>query len=71
MKDKVTSAVFVDTPPEYVPVEMDVYSPTRLDYIATSALRGLVTGRSEKDIRKAPVRAVELAHLLIEELDKA
>jgi len=48
----------------------DIYYPTRLDYIAARALPGVVTGRSEKDRRRAPKQAVELAKELIEELDK-
>ncbi len=71
MNEPVTSSVFIAPPPEFIPVEMDVYSPTRIDYIASSALIGLVTGRSEKDIQRMPAKAVQIAKLLIEEIDKA
>lgn len=68
----VSSAIF-DTPipTDFIPVEMDVYSPTRLDYFASRALQGLVTGRSEKDRRVAAKQAVVLAKQLVELLDKA
>lgn len=61
-----TSEIFSTKPPEYVPVVMDIYSPTRLDYFAARALQGLVTGRSEKDRRVAAKNAVSLAKELVE-----
>ncbi len=66
------SSIF-DTPQptEFIPLEMDVYSPTRLDYFAARALQGLVIGRSEKYCRVAPRDAVTLAKELVELLDKA
>ena len=66
----VSSSIF-DTPKstDFIPVEMDVYSPTRLDYFATRILQGLVAGRSEKDIRKTPKWSVSLAKELVERLD--
>lgn len=47
------------------------YYPTRLEYFAGKALQGLVTGRSEKDHRKAVVKSLELAVQLEELCDKA
>ena len=70
MKD-VTSAVFIDKPPEFIPVEMDVYSPTRLDYFATRALQGLLVGRSEKDRRVCARESLVIAQELIELVDTA
>jgi hypothetical protein len=55
-------------PEEMVFVE-NIYHPTRLDYIATRALQGLVVGRSDKDRRVAARNAVALAKELIELLD--
>ena len=65
----VTSDIFTNKPPEYVPIEMDIYSPTRLDYFAARALQGLVTGRSEKDRRVCAKQAVSLAKELVVLLD--
>ena len=64
-----TSDIFSTKPPEYVPIEMDIYSPTRLDYFAARALQGLVTGRSEKDRRVSAKQAVALAKELVVLLD--
>lgn len=71
VETKVVSSAIFDTPvPDvFVPVEMDIYSPTRLDYFAARILQGLVAGRSEKDIRKTPKWAVFLAKELVETLD--
>ena len=44
------------------PRQIFSYSPTRLEYFAAFALQGLVTGRSEKDVKKSVRAAVELAH---------
>ena len=49
----------------------NIYYPTRLDYIASKALQGLIAGRSGKDRVKAPKQAVQLAQELTEALDKA
>ena len=49
----------------------DSYYPTRLEYFAGKALQGLVTGRSEKDHRKAVLKAMELAIQLEGLCDKA
>ncbi len=65
-----TSEIFTQPPPEFIPVEMDVYSPTRLDYFAARALQGLVTGRSLKDRRVCAKEAVTLANELVELLDQ-
>jgi hypothetical protein len=43
------------------------YSPNRFEYFAAFALQGLVTGRSEKDIRKS----VKAALILAEEMEDA
>ncbi len=68
----VSSSIFdAPVPDDFVPVNMDVYAPTRLDYFASRALQGLVTGRSEKDRRVAAKHAVSLAKELVELLDKA
>ena len=66
----VSSAIFdAQVQDVFVPVEMDIYSPTRLDYFSARILQGLVAGRSEKDIRKTPKWAVFLAKELVETLD--
>ena len=65
----VSSAIFNAPVPEFMPVEMDLYTPTRLDYFAARALQGLVTGRSEKDRRVCAKQAVALAKELVEVLD--
>ncbi len=61
-----TSEIFDNKPKEFVPLDMDIYSPTRLDYFAARALQGLVTGRSEKDRRVCAKQAVSLAKELVE-----
>ena len=66
-----TSAIFNAPQPEFVPLAMDVYSPTRLDYFATRMLQGLLVGRSEKDRRVCAKEAVVLAQELIERVDSA
>jgi len=66
----ITSEIFDGgRPVNFVPLDMNVYSPTRLDYFAARALQGLIAGRSEKDIRKTPKQAVALAKELVELLD--
>ncbi len=67
----VTSEIFDNTPKEFIPLEMNIYSPTRLDYFAARALQGLVTGRSEKDRRVCAKQAVDLAKELVGLLDQA
>ncbi len=62
----VTSQIFSKQPPEFIPVEMDVYSPTRLDYFAARALQGLLVGRSPKDRRVCAKEAKDLANELVE-----
>ena len=37
------------------------YQPNRFEYFAALALQGLITGRSEKDIRKCVANALALA----------
>lgn len=69
--EEVTSSIFNAPVPEFIPIEMDVYAPTRLDYFAARALQGLVTGRSEKDRRQAAKHAVALAQELVELIDSA
>ncbi len=66
----VTSDIFNAPQPEFVPIEMDLYSPTRLDYFAARALQGLVAGRSEKDRRQSAKQAVALAKELVELLNE-
>ena len=71
IKPVITSEIFDGARPvNFVPLDMNVYSPTRLDYFAARALQGLVAGRSEKDVRKAAKRAVALAEELVELIDK-
>jgi len=70
IQSKTMSDIFSAPPVEFVPVEMDVYSPTRLDYFAARALQGLVTGRSERDRRASTKQAVALAKELVELLDQ-
>lgn len=41
--------------------EFSLYYPNRFEYFAGRALQGLLTGRSEKDTRKAVKRSLELA----------
>ena len=60
-----TSEIFDSTPPDFVPVDMDAYSPTRMDYFAARALQGLLVGRSEKDRRVCAKQAVILAQELV------
>jgi hypothetical protein len=45
------------------------YYPTRLEYFAGKALQGLVTGRSEKDIKR-PYHVAEQATKLAKELEE-
>ena len=45
------------------------YKPSRFEYFAASALQGLVTGRSEKDIRKSVQNALALAHEMENAID--
>jgi len=66
-----TSEIFDNKPKAFVPLDMDIYSPSRLDYFAARAFQGLITGRSEKERRLAPKQAVSLAKELVELLDKA
>ena len=66
-----TSAIFNEPPPEFVPTEMDVYAPTRLEYLASMVLQGLVVGRSEKERRNCARESVAIAQELIELVDSA
>jgi hypothetical protein len=52
-------------------IDDSVYFPTRFEYFAGLALSGLITGRSEKDIRKAVNNAIGLATEMEEALDSA
>ena len=47
------------------------YYPTRLEYFAGKALQGLVTGRSEKELRKAASLALILAQEMEDAVDSA
>jgi len=51
--------------------EAESYYPTRLEYFAGKALQGLVTGRAEKDLRHAAVRALQLAKEMEDAVDSA
>jgi hypothetical protein len=68
---KQTSAIFNAPQPDFVPVDMDIYQPTRLDYFATRALQGLLVGRSEKGRRLCAKEALSIAQELIERVDSA
>ena len=71
MNKKVTSNIFDAPIPEFVPVDMDSYVPTRIDYFSASILQGLVSGRSIKNIHGYVRESVTLANALAEEIDKA
>ena len=45
------------------------YQPNRFEYFAAFALQGLVTGRSEKDIRKSVKAAIVLAKEMEDAID--
>ena len=49
--------------------EFSLYYPNRFEYFCGRALQGLITGRSEKDIRKAVRRAIELGVEMEQALD--
>ena len=51
--------------------EFSLYYPNRFEYFCGRALQGLLTGRSEKDTRKAVKRAIALAIEMEEALDSA
>ena len=44
------------------------FTPTRFEYFLGAALQGVVTGRAEKDLRKAVLQAIELARQVENEL---
>ncbi len=44
-----------------IPVMLESYYPTRLEYFAGKALQGLVTGRAEKELKNSAVWALKLA----------
>ena len=46
------------------------YYPTRLEYFAGKALQGLVTGRSERDLKHVGARSVQLGKELEEAIDE-
>ena len=69
--NKMTSEVFTNQLPEFVPVDMDSYVPTRIDYFAPRILQGLVSGRSIKNMDGYVRESVRLAHALVEEIHKA
>ena len=52
-----------------LPVVVESYYPTRLEYFAGKALQGLVTGQSEKNLRTTVKRALELAQDMEDALD--
>jgi len=74
MKDKVEAAPEKDYGQdiewEVVP-SPESYYPTRLEYFAGKALQGLVTGRSEKEVRTAVSKAIILALEMEDALDSA
>jgi hypothetical protein len=45
------------------------YKPSRFEYFAASILQGLVTGRSERDLRNSVKTALNLAAEVEKELD--
>ena len=52
-----------------LPVVVESYYPTRLEYFAGKALQGLVTGQAEKQLRTSVKRAVQLAQEMEELFD--
>ena len=64
-----TSAIFNEPPPEFVPTEMHVYQPSRVDYFAVKILQGLLVGRSEKERRSCAKEALATAKELIDLID--
>ena len=69
-KAQLSSVFDAQIPTDFIPQEMDVYSPTRLDYFAARALQGLLVGRSPKDRGVMAKEAVSLANELVELLDQ-
>jgi len=58
--------------PEWTPLPVaESYYPTRLEYFAGKALQGLVTGKSEKSLRRAASYALKLAQEMESEIDSA
>jgi len=49
--------------------EFSLYYPNRFEYFCGRALQGLITGRSEKDIRKVVRKAIELGIEMEQALD--
>jgi hypothetical protein len=47
------------------------YYPTRLEYFAGKALQGLVTGRSERDLRSVIPKSIALAKEMEDAVDSA
>ena len=54
-----------------IPVVIESYYPTRLEYFAGKALQGLVTGRAEKDLKQAAARALKLGMEMEDAVDSA
>jgi len=54
-----------------IPIVVESYYPTRLEYLAGKALQGLCTRRSEKFLRNVPRLALLLAQEMEVALDKA
>jgi hypothetical protein len=54
---------------ESTPIQIFSYRPTRLDYFAAAALRGLVSGRSEKNLSRYVRMALELAREMEKQID--
>ena len=52
-----------------LPVVVESYYPTRLEYFAGKALQGLVTGRAEKDLKNVAVKALQLAKDMEDAID--
>ena len=54
---------------EEPPRQLTSYKPNRFEYFAGLALQGLITGRSEKDIKKSVRAALELAREMERAID--
>jgi len=52
-----------------LPVVVESYYPTRLEYFAGKALQGFVTGRADKDLKHAAVKALQLAQDMEDVID--
>jgi len=52
-----------------LPVVVESYYPTRLEYFAGKALQGYVTGRADKDLKHAADKALKLAQEMENTID--